>query len=831
MRFYTNVTQRYNKFLVRGYENGSRFSTRVEFNPTIFVPSKKNSKYKTLEGLPVQPIQPGGPNECKDFYKKYADVDGFEIYGMDNYIFQYISDSYPEEKINYDISKLKLYTLDIEVCSEGGFPNPVDCIEELLLISIQDYNSKNITTFGVKPYNNEDPNVNYILCDNEIDLCYKFLDFWERDYPDIITGWNSSIYDIPYLVGRINRILGENEVKRLSPWRDILSKDLNMGGRTVIVCELVGIANIDYLDLYRKFTYKNRESYSLNHIAEVELGETKLDHTEYETFKDFYTKDWEKFTRYNIKDVVLVDKLEQKLKLIELCIMMAFNAKVNFSDVFYQVRMWDAITYNYLKRKNIVIPPRNNIEKDEKFEGAYVKEPIPGMYDYVVSFDLASLYPSLIMMFNVSPETLLDIKHPTASIQNILDKNMDTESYSDYAICANGCMYRKDIQGFFPELVEEMFSRRKFYKKKMLEAQQQYEKTPTKELENYISEYNNIQQNLKICLNSLYGALGNSGFRYYRLDNAKAITFSGQAVIKWIENKLNQYLNKIVGTEDKDYVIALDTDSNFLNFGPLVEKVFNGNIPKKEKVINFLDKICATTFQEYLDKSFEELAQYTNAYKNTMYMKRETISDRGIWTAKKRYILNVWDNEGVRYEEPKIKIKGLEAVSSSTPAICREMFKKSVPIMMTGTEDQMIDYIKECKEKFFSSSPEKVSFSKSVNKLDVYQSKDTIYRKGTPIQVRATLLYNHHIRKRKLDTIYPIIQNGEKIKYCYLKLPNPIHEDVISFIQSFPKKLDLENYVDYNLQFEKAFLNPLKRILDAIGWKTEKTVNLTNFYC
>lgn len=831
MRFYTNVTQRYNKFLVRGYEDGSRFTSRVEFSPTLFVPSKKDSKYKTLEGIPVQPIQPGGPNECKDFYKRYADVDGFEIYGMDNYIFQYISDSYPEEKVNYDITKLKLYTLDIEVCSENGFPNPVDCIEELLLISIQDYNTKKITTFGVKPYYNQDPNVNYILCDNEVDLCYKFLDFWESDYPDIITGWNTSIYDIPYLVGRINRILGEDEVKRLSPWKDILTKDLNMGGRTVIVCELVGIANIDYLDLYRKFTYTNQESYSLNHIAEVELGEKKLDHTEYETFKDFYTKDWEKFTRYNIKDVVLVDKLEQKLKLIELCIMMAFNAKVNFSDVFYQVRMWDAITYNYLKRKNIVIPPRNNVEKDEKFEGAYVKEPIPGMYDYVVSFDLASLYPSLIMMFNVSPETLLDTKHPTASIQNILDKKIDNESYSDYAICANGCMYRKDRQGFFPELVEEMFSRRKFYKKKMLEAQQEYEKTPTKELENYISEYNNIQQNLKICLNSLYGALGNSGFRYYRLDNAKAITFSGQTVIKWIENKLNQYLNKIVGTEDRDYVIALDTDSNFLNFGPLVKKVFKGNIPEKEKVINFLDKICATTFQDYLDKSFEELAQYTNAYKNTMYMKRETISDRGIWTAKKRYILNVWDNEGVRYEKPKIKIKGLEAVSSSTPAICREMFKKSVPIMMTGTEDQMIDYIKECKETFFSSSPEKVSFSKSVNKLDVYQSKDTIYKKGTPIQVRATLLYNHHIRKRKLDTVYPIIQNGEKIKYCYLKLPNPIHEDVISFIQSFPKKLELEDYVDYNLQFEKAFLNPLKRILDAIGWKTEKTVNLSNFYC
>jgi DNA polymerase elongation subunit (family B) len=262
-----------------------------------------------------------------------------------------------------------------------------------------------------------------------------------------------------------------------------------------------------------------------------------------------------------------------------------------------------------------------------------------------------------------------------------------------------------------------------------------------------------------------------------------------------------------------------------------VNKVFGNTETDKEKIINFLDKICSTTFQEYLDKSFEELSLYTNAYKNTLHMKRETISDRGIWTAKKRYILNVWDNEGVRYETPKIKIKGLEAIKSSTPSICRDMIKQSVPIMMSGTESDMISYIKECKSKFMSLTPEEVSFPRSVNNLDEYSSKYQIYKKGTPIQVRGTLLYNYHIRKNKLDTKYPIIQNGEKIKYCYLTLPNPIHENVICFIQNFPKGLDLEKYVDYNTQFNKSFLDPLKLILDAIGWRTEKTVNLMNFYC
>jgi DNA polymerase elongation subunit (family B) len=433
-------------------------------------------------------------------------------------------------------------------------------------------------------------------------------------------------------------------------------------------------------------------------------------------------------------------------------------------------------------------------------------------------------------MYNISPETLIDTKHPSVSINKILSKNVDLDGYEDYTVCPNGCLYRKDIRGFFPELIEEMFNNRKLYKSKMLEVEQEYQKNPSKKLENLISEYNNIQMNLKICLNSLYGALGNQYFRYYKLDNAKAVTFSGQTVIKWIENKLNNYLNKIVGTTNRDFIIALDTDSNYLNLGPLVDKMFGGKDVPKEKIIDFIDKICDTTFQEYINKSFEELSEYTNAYKNTLYMKREAICDRAIWTKKKRYILNVWDNEGVRYEEPKVKIKGLEAIKSSTPAVCRKMIKDAVPIIMNQTEQEMIDYIKKCKEKFMKFTVEEISFPRSANNLDVYGVSSQIYKKGTPMHVRGVLLYNHYIKKKKLNNKYPLIQNGEKIKYCALKVPNPIKEDVISFIQNFPRELDLEKYVDYNTQYNKSFLEPLKIILDVIGWKTEKSVNLANFY-
>jgi DNA polymerase elongation subunit (family B) len=424
MRFYTNVSQRYNKFLVRGYEDGQRFSeSRQEYQPKLYVPSNKSTGYKTLDGRYVQEIEPGTPDDCKEFINKYKDVDGFEVYGMDNYIFQYISDSYPEEKVNYDFTKIKISIIDIEVSSESGFPSPLDCIEEILSISVQDLHTGKVICFGVKPYTNTNDNVTYILCSDELDLCVKFLEFWKSDYPDIVSGWNCSLYDIPYIVGRFTKILGYNRTKELSPWNRVSSKELEFSGRVSIVCDILGVSVLDYLDLYKKFTYKIQESYALNHIGEVELNEKKLDHSEFETFKDFYTGNWNKFIDYNIQDVILVSKLEKKLKLLELAVMMAFNAKVNFADVFYQVRMWDAITYNYLKRKNVAIPPRNRVEKNEQFLGAYVKEPNPGMYDYVVSFDLASLYPSLIMMYSISPETIVskdDLNMRIRELENML---------------------------------------------------------------------------------------------------------------------------------------------------------------------------------------------------------------------------------------------------------------------------------------------------------------------------------------------------------------------------------------------------------------------------
>ena len=828
MSFYTNVELIGDNVLYRGYENGQYVQSRTHFSPTLFMTSNREEKYKTLTGKNVKPIQFDSPREAREFIGKYEDVHGVEVHGYERFLYQFISKEFPGE-IDYDMSLMNIITIDIEVACENGFPDVESAAEDVLLITIKNMNTKKLITWSTREC---DPpkGVEFRVFWTEQELLNDFVGWWVENTPDIVTGWNCNLYDIPYLCRRIDRVLGSKWKASLSPWNKVNEREITIMGRKNIAYEVVGVSVLDYLDLYKKFTYTNQESYKLDHIANVELGQKKLDHSEFDTFKDFYTGNWQKFVEYNIIDVELVDRLEGKMKLIELAITMAYEAKVNYSDVFYQVRMWDAIIYNYLKRKDIVIPPKVGGSKSEKYAGAYVKEPIPGKYDWVVSFDLNSLYPHLIMQYNISPETLLEERHPTATVKKILEKEISFDLHSNYAVCANGAMYRKDVRGFLPELMEKMYGDRVIFKKKMLKAKQDYEKTPTKALEKEIARCNNIQMAKKISLNSAYGAIGNQYFRYYKLANAEAITLSGQVSIRWIEGKMNGYLNNLLKTEDVDYVIASDTDSIYLNMGPLVTQFFGNKSGDKNAIVTILDKICQDKLEPFIEKSYQELADYVSAYDQKMQMKRENIADRGIWTAKKRYILNVWDSEGVRYEDPKLKVMGIESVKSSTPAPCRKMLKDAFHILMTGTEDDMISFIDKCRDEFKSLPPESIAFPRSVSDVEKYKSHTSIYSKGTPIHCRGALLFNYYVKKNKLDNKYSLINNGEKIKFIYLKKPNPIHENVISFIQDFPHEFGLDKYIDRDLQFEKSFLEPLKTILDSIGWNVEKTVNLELFF-
>ena len=432
------------------------------------------------------------------------------------------------------------------------------------------------------------------------------------------------------------------------------------------------------------------------------------------------------------------------------------------------------------------------------------------------------------MQYNISPETLQDTRHPSATVDKILDKQVDIDG--QFAVCANGAQYRKDMHGFLPQMMQKMYDERVVFKKKMIAAKKEYEKNPSVELTNEISRCNNIQMAKKISLNSAYGAIGNEHFRYYKLANAEAITLSGQVSIRWIENKMNSYLNKLLSTDKEDYVIASDTDSIYLNLGPLVNKFLGHKSGDKAAVVGLLDKICQEKLEPFIERSYEELAHYVSAYDQKMQMKRENIADRGIWTAKKRYILNVWDSEGVRYKEPKLKIMGLETARSSTPAYFRTKLYDAFKMIVTKTNDDLIKYVEETKREACSQDYSEISFPRGVNGLDKYRSKSNIYEKGTPIHVRGALLYNHYVRQNKVDNKYQMIQEGEKIKFVYLKMPNPIMENCISYFTEIPKEFGLDNYIDYSLQFDKSFLKPLENVLECIGWTSKKTVTLGRFF-
>ena len=825
MSFYTNVNLIGNNLLYIGYEDGQRIQRKFKFSPTLYVVSNQITDYKTLDGRYAKPIRFNTVGEARDFKDKYKDVENFEVHGYDRFLYQYISEEFSNE-VEYDLKTLKITSLDIEVACENGFPNVRECAEQLLAITVQDYTSRKLKVFATRDYHNTRKDVEFIYCDDEKHLLQCFLAYWQTDFPDVLTGWNVELYDIPYICGRLERLFGEKELKMMSPWGMVKSEEIEIKGRTNILYNLMGINVLDYMDLYKKFTYTNQESYRLDHIAFVELGQKKLDHSEYENFKDFYTKDWQKFIDYNIKDVELVLQLEEKMKLLELAVALAYDAKVNLKDVYYQVRMWDTLIYNFLRQRNIVVPPAKRSNKDEKYAGAYVKEPIPGKYEWVVSFDLNSLYPHLIMQYNISPETLWESRHPSASVDRLLSKTDRIDP--KFATCANGAQYRKDIHGFLPEMMQKIYDERVQSKKLMLIAKQEYEKTPTKELEKSISKYNNIQMARKIQLNSAYGAIGNQYFRYYNLRNAEAITLSGQVSIRWIENKVNGYLNKLLNSNEKDYVIASDTDSIYICLDDLVTKVYGDKEVGQEKVVDFLDKACKEKIEPFIDRSYTELAEYTNAYEQKMFMKRENIAARGIWTAKKRYILNVWDSEGVRYNKPKLKMMGIEAVKSSTPMPCRKAIKDALNIMMTGEQDELIKFIDNFKEQFYSLPPEDIAFPRSVNGLRKFKSDTDVYSKGCPLHVRGSLLYNFYVSKKKLENKYPLIQEGEKIKYIYLKVgrTNYTGENVLSFLNTFPRELGLEECIDHKISFKKSFLDPLQIITNVIGWDTEKKSSL-----
>jgi DNA polymerase elongation subunit (family B) len=834
MKFYTNVTRFGNQLLVRGYDGTRRYADKIKYQPTLFVSTNTPTQWRSLCGQPVAPVLHDSMRDAKDWIQMNKDVVGRNIFGNDRYISAYINDAFPGQ-IDFDRNKINVTTIDIEVESDDGFPEPELADKAIVSITTKNNIDNTYYVWGLRPYDVENTlmkthDVVYKEFPSEAELLMDFTDFWRgSNSPDIVTGWNVRFFDMPYLINRTVKVLDTEFVKRYSPWGLIDERPVTQMGRTQQAYDIKGISIIDYLDLFKKFgySYGAQESYKLDHIAHVVLGEKKLSYEEHGSLHTLYLEDYQKFIDYNIKDVELVDRLEDKLGLITLCLTMAYKGGVNYNDTFGTTAIWDSIIYRELFNQKVAVP-FSEVKMKSPYPGGYVKDPHVGLHKWVVSFDLNSLYPSLIMQYNMSPETIVDGDQYNVNIESLINKETTFEG-TGKSIGGNGQVFRTDKKGILPEIIDGMYNERVGIKRQMLNAQQALQKADKTDkqtiysIERDIAIAENRQMAIKILLNSLYGALGNKYFRFFDQRIAEAITLSGQLSIKWAERAINDYLNKVLKSNE-DYVIAIDTDSLYVNLDPLVEAVNPAN------PVDFLDTVAQEKLEPALAEAYDNLFNMMGGIENKMVMKREAIADTGIWTAKKRYILNVHDNEGVRYAEPKLKIMGIEAIKSSTPMPCRTALKELFKVIIEGSESETQKAIQQFKQYFTTLPAHEIAFPRGVSKVKEYKDNNTVYKKGTPIHVRGSLLYNKRVEDLSLTKKYSPIKNGDKVKFVYLRKPNVIKENVIAFPDYLPAEFVIDKYIDYDLQFQKTFLDPIEPILDAIGWSSEESASLEDFF-
>ena len=835
MRFYTNVTQWGNQILIREVDGGSSRQLKLDFQPTVWVTGQNKSadRWTTLSGTPVHPVKPGSIKDTKEYVAQYNDVENFQVYESPGNVYQYIAEEYPEE-IKWDPNYINVFSIDIETTVDNGRVDPIAANEQIILISVNNTRQNQVYTFGSLEFNNDLDHVRYFKSNNEESLLREFLNWWQQNYPDVITGWNCESFDITYIYNRLHKVLGESYAKKLSPWNIVNQREVTVMNKTMLRTHIAGIATLDMLQLYKKFgTFSAKESYSLDYIAELEVGERKLENPE-ATFRDFILKHPDTFVRYNIRDAELVSKIDQKMKLVDLAMTMAYDAKVNFEDVFMASRVWDVIIYNHLNSKKCVIPKKAKIQKEAAYGGAYVKDPLRGKHEWVISFDINSMYPMLMVSYNISPETITDV-HLDVNVDDLLKQEYDLTDLTDQnlTMACNGWCFDRNQQGLFPFLAQTYYDRRVEYKKLMIKAKKELENLPEnspliKQKKEEIARYASKQQSMKIFINSLYGFCGTPASRYFDVRLAEAITLSGQTTIRWLANRINEFLNKNLNTKDVDRVVLVDTDSVVVTIKDLIDHVCSNKTT--EETINYMDKLGEKVFQPIIDKAFHDLAVYTNMYENKLAAKRENLADVMLSLQPKHYVMNVHDSEGVRYHTPQLKIMGLSMVKSSTPGAVRSMLKNSLNAILKGNETDLREYVSKCRQEFNQLSVEQIAFPRGVAGLLTYKDSCSVYKKGTPIHVRGSLLYNFHLKRLGLDKTYSIIQDGDKIKFVYLKPNNPLCENVISFIDVLPKEFNLEPYIDYNTMFEKTFKDSVQGLVNVLDWTVEAKPTLEDFF-
>lgn len=841
--FYINVERLGNNIVWRGYDKGRKFARKVKYSPTLYLPTTHPTEFHSLVGdHPIAPKKFDTMSDAREFVERYKDVEGLDVYGNTNYVAQFIQENYPSA-IKFDPSLITIFSYDIEIDISTGYANVDEADKPITAIACKSSKSNTYNLLGLKDYDKHKTvtgihpdDIQYMKFDTEEALLRRFIQLWKAADPDVITGWNVEFFDVAYTINRIIRLFGEEAAKDLSPWRSFRKKSVEVFGKTQTTYVIAGISVVDYMDAFKKFGYKygTQQSYKLDHIAHVVLGEKKLSYKEYGDLSTLYEKNPQLYLDYNLKDTYLIQKLEDQTGLLSLVFTVAYKGGSNYNEAFGTVGIWDTTIYRALVPKKI-IPKVKGSPPSERIglAGGFVKDPQVGMHKWVVSFDLNSLYPHLMLQYNMSPETYVSHVREGVSQDMVLEGRY--RNGTEYAVCANGVCFRKDKKGIISEIIEGYYAERAEIKKLMLGAESDLQVAKTEaektKLKRDIIQYHNSQMALKIAMNSLYGATANMHFIYYINEMAEAITTSGQLSIKWAGQVVNRYFNKLLKTADVDYVAYTDTDSIYVDMSRLVELTFGTVDIDRATGEKFLDEICKAKIEKVIADGYDELAATMGAYRNAMTMKREKISDKTIFIAKKRYIMNTLNSEGVHYEKPKVSVTGIEAVRSSTPEVCRSKFIDAFGVIVNSGEEQVQEFIREFREHFETLPPDEIGKVSGTDDIEKYKDPSAVYKKGCPIHVRGCLLYNYRLKQLKLDRKYKPIQSGDKIKFVYLKTPNPLMENIVSFVDVLPEEMGLSAYIDRDKQFDKVFLDPLQHILDAVGWQATKVDTLEQFFC
>lgn len=824
--FYTNIRKWGKKLLFAGYDNGKKVFEKMDFEPELFLPDDTASgKYMGWDGQKLRRETYDNMKEAVEYVKANQHVHGRKIYGTTNYPAQFIAKYFPD-KVDYDLNLIRIFYLDIETWSGEAFPEAEKADYPITLLTIHDSKTGIKHVWGTQPYVNNDPMVEYYeySLDTEVDMLYNFLAWMKMNPPDIITGWNSRLYDLMYIVNRMKKILSEKAYEQLSPWGIVMDKDIQMKRFGQIkqykVYDIYGIADLDYMDLYQKYTPNQESSYKLDHIAYKNLKKKKV---EFEgTLHELYENDYQKYVEYNIQDVQLIVELEQKLKYLALIIDFSYNVFVpSYMDCLGTTKIWETCIFHHLSQQNIygVIKDNDNLPEKIEYAGGYVKEPNPGLYRWVMTIDVKSLYPKIIETLNIGIETHRGRYSHPISVDKLLNDNIDTNSLvaANVALSVNGDLYSRDKQSFFSVLMEKFFNQRKEYTALMKKARASGDKDTEK-------IYDIKQYSIKILINSFYGCLGTNFFQYYSVANAASVTLTGQYINRSIWAGVNKFLNEILKTVDQDYIVFGDTDSS----GILLESIVKKFMPDETdvtKIAEFLNKFGKEYLEPIVAKTVDEALQKLNVFKNHIQVERENICDVAIWTGKKHYLMNIVESDGKINTDIKLKMKGIETVKSDTPMLCRDKLEDVLKIIVRGDNNMLIKFIDNFRKEYNQRLPQELAYSKSVKKA-LYEDTD----KTNPINTRASTSFNKLIDNFELQTRYQKIKDGQKIKYIYLTLPNPSGENVIAFVDKLPPEFGLDKYIDFDTMFDKSFLKPIRAITDVIGWKLEKKHNLSKMF-